>query len=208
MPMSSVLRLVSSAALALLVAGCAMIPPEPIVTGPTTAAPPAPPMPTAQPTGSIYQPTTYGNYPLFEDRRPRNVGDIVTIVLNEKTNASFMDSWANANLNTDAKGGNVSQGKGDSTANNAFTGTITTTVVGVMSNGNLQVAGEKQIAINRGSEYVRFSGVVDPRSITGTNTVSSTQVADARIEYRSKGVMDEVQTMGWLQRFFLIASPF
>ena len=68
---------------------------------------------------------------------------------------SFMDSWANANLNTDAKGGNVSQGKGDSTANNAFTGTITTTVVGVMSNGNLQVAGEKQIAINRGSEYVR-----------------------------------------------------
>ncbi|MGV2904405.1 flagellar basal body L-ring protein FlgH, partial [Achromobacter sp. AGC25] len=179
-----------------------------------------PPMPLAQPTGSIYQPTTYGNYPLFEDRRPRNVGDIVTIVLNERTNASknvatntnrtgsatlgiaaapsFMDSWAGANLNTDAKGGNVAQGKGDSTANNAFTGTITTTVVGVMSNGNLQVAGEKQIAINRGSEYVRFAGVVDPRSITGTNTVSSTQVADARIEYRSKGVMDEVQTMGWL----------
>ena len=225
----SVLRLVSSAALALLVAGCAMIPPEPVVTGPTTAAPPPPPSTPAQPTGSIYQPTAYGNYPLFEDRRPRNVGDIVTIVLNERTNASknvatntnrsgsanlgiaaalsFMDSWANANLNTDAKGGNVSQGKGDSTANNAFTGTITTTVVGVMSNGNLQVAGEKQIAINRGSEYVRFSGVVDPRSITGTNTVSSTQVADARIEYRSKGVMDEVQTMGWLQRFFLIASP-
>ena len=174
----SVLRLVSSAALALLVAGCAMIPPEPVVTGPTTAAPPPPPSTPAQPTGSIYQPTAYGNYPLFEDRRPRNVGDIVTIVLNERTNASknvatntnrsgsanlgiaaapsFMDSWANANLNTDAKGGNVSQGKGDSTANNAFTGTITTTVVGVMSNGNLQVAGEKQIAINRGSEYVRF----------------------------------------------------
>ena len=173
----SVLRLVSSAALALL-AGCAMIPPEPVVTGPTTAAPPPPPSTPAQPTGSIYQPTAYGNYPLFEDRRPRNVGDIVTIVLNERTNASknvatntnrsgsanlgiaaapsFMDSWANANLNTDAKGGNVSQGKGDSTANNAFTGTITTTVVGVMSNGNLQVAGEKQIAINRGSEYVRF----------------------------------------------------
>ena len=141
--------------------------------GRAAAAAPTP----AQPTGSIYQPTAYGNYPLFEDRRPRNVGDIVTIVLNERTNASknvatntnrsgsanlgiaaapsFMDSWANANLNTDAKGGNVSQGKGDSTANNAFTGTITTTVVGVMSNGNLQVAGEKQIAINRGSEYVR-----------------------------------------------------
>jgi flagellar L-ring protein precursor FlgH len=85
---------------------------------------------------------------------------------------------------------------------------LTTTVVGVLPNGNLQVAGEKQIAINRGSEHIRFSGVVDPRSITGSNTVSSTQVADARIEFRSKGVMDEVQTMGWLQRFFLNISPF
>src|SRR3546814_4514613 len=97
-----------------------------------------------------------------------------------------MDSWANAKLDTDASGSNKASGKGDSSANNTFTGTITTTVIGVLPNGNLQVAGEKQIAINRGSEYVRFSGVVDPRSITGANSVSSTQVADARIEYRSK----------------------
>ena len=68
--------------------------------------------------------------------------------------------------------------------------------------------GNKEIAINRGSEYVRFSGVVDPRSITGSNTVASTQVADARIEYRSKGTMAEVQEMGWLQRIFLNVAPF
>ena len=227
----SVLRLVSSAALALLVAGCAMIPPEPVVTGPTTAAPPPPPSTPAQPTGSIYQPTAYGNYPLFEDRRPRNVGDIVTIVLNERTNASknvatntnrsgsanlgiaaapsFMDSWANANLNTDAKGGNVSQGKGDSTANNAFTHRHHHHHGGGRD-VQRQPAGRRRKA-DRDQPWQRvcpFLGVVDPRSITGTNTVSSTQVADARIEYRSKGVMDEVQTMGWLQRFFLIASPF
>lgn len=226
----SVLRLFLSASLSLLVVGCAMIPPEPVVIGPTTAPPPPPVPVAAYPTGSIYQPTTYGNYPLFEDRRPRNVGDIVTVVLNERTNAAknvatstnrsgdtevsiagvpkIMDSVINSDLNASASGGNNASGKGNSTANNTFTGTITTTVVGVLSNGNLQVAGEKQIAINRGSEYVRFSGVIDPRSITGTNSVSSTQVADARIEYRSKGVMDEVQTMGWLQRFFLIASPY
>ncbi|KDB92102.1 flagellar L-ring protein FlgH, partial [Bordetella bronchiseptica D993] len=120
----------------------------------------------------------------------------------------FMDGIINDKLDTDISGGNTANGTGKSSANNTFTGTITTTVIGVLPNGNLQIAGEKQIAINRGSEYVRFSGVVDPRSITGSNTVSSTRVADARIEYRSKGVMDEVQTMGWLQRFFLIASPF
>ncbi len=214
----------------LLLSGCALVPPEPVVTGPLTAAPPTPLPPSAVANGSIYQPTAYGNYPLFEDRRPRNVGDIVTIVIQEKTNAAksvdtSTDRSSSASMgitlapavlptnlgpkqNFEASGGNASQGKGSSSATNVFSGTLTTTVVGVLPNGNLQIAGEKQIAINRGSEYVRFSGVVDPRSITGSNTVPSTQVADARIEYRSKGVMDEVQTMGWLQRFFLNIAPF
>ncbi|HEX2519511.1 MAG TPA: flagellar basal body L-ring protein FlgH [Castellaniella sp.] len=218
------------AALVLLVAGCALVPPEPVVTGPLTAPPPAPAAPAAEANGSIYQPTAYGNYPLFEDRRPRNVGDIVTIVIQEKTNAAkSVDTSTNRNGSTDMNiglapailptdlgakqnfqvaSGNKSDGKGSSSATNVFSGTLTTTVIGVLPNGNLQVAGEKQIAINRGSEYVRFSGVVDPRSITGSGTVASTQVADARIEYRSKGVMDEVQTMGWLQRFFLNIAPF
>lgn len=220
----------SAGLLLALSAGCALVPPEPVVTGPTSATPPLPAPPAARPNGSIYQPTAYGSYPLFEDRRPRNIGDIVTVMLEEKTNAAkgvatstnrsgsaalgvgaapnFMDGAINAKLDTDISGSNASKGTGNSSANNSFSGSITTTVIGVLPNGNLQIAGEKQIAINRGSEYVRLSGVVDPRSITGTNSVSSTRVADARIEYRSKGVMDEVQTMGWLQRFFLIVSPF
>jgi flagellar L-ring protein precursor FlgH len=183
-----------------------------------------------EPNGSIYQPTAYGNYPLFEDRRPRNVGDIVTIVIQERTNAAksvstetnrsgsadlgiglapaILPSGIGPQQNFDMAGGNEAQGTGSSRANNTFTGTLTTTVIGVLPNGNLQIAGEKQIAINRGSEYVRFSGVVDPRSISGAGTVPSTLVADARIEYRNKGRMDEVQEMGWLQRFFLNISPF
>lgn len=213
-----------------VVSGCALVPPEPIVTGPLTAAPP-PRLPPPVPNGSIYQPTAYGDYPLFEDRRPRNVGDIVTIIIQEKTNAAknvdtatnrtssaslgmdvmpaaILPNSLNSKQDMNASGGNKMEGKGSSSAANTFSGTITTTVVGVLPNGNLQIAGQKQIAINRGSEYVRFSGVVDPRSITGSNTVLSTQVADARMEYRSKGTMDEVQTMGWLQRFFLNISPF
>src|SRR3546814_4236215 len=89
-------------------------------------------------------------------------------------------------------GSNASEGKGSTRADNTFQGTLTTTVIGVLPNGNLQIAGDKQIAINRGSEQIRFSGVVDPRSITGSNTVSSTQVADARLESRSKGTTDEI----------------
>ncbi|MFA7437626.1 flagellar basal body L-ring protein FlgH [Castellaniella sp.] len=211
-------------------AGCALVPPEPIVTGPLTAMPPPAPAPEAVANGSIYQPSTYGHYPLFEDHRPRHVGDIVTVIIQEKTHATksvdtstnragsaglgitlapdFLPPALGPRQNFDASGGNESKGKGSSSANNLFNGSLTTTVVGVLANGNLQIAGEKQIAINRGSEYIRFSGVVDPRSITGAGSISSTLVADARIEYRSRGVMDEVQQMGWLQRFFLNVAPF
>ena len=56
--------------------------------------------------------------------------------------------------------------------------------------------------------FVRFSGVVNPASVTAGNTVLSTQVADARIEYRANGYIDEAQAMGWLTRFFLNVLPF
>lgn len=215
-----------------VVTGCGLIPPDPVVTGPLTAAP-TPPMkldPTKKPTGSIMGQSLGVSYPLFEDRRPRNVGDIVTIVIEEKTNAAknvststnktgdatlnaksltgYVPTDIAAKMGFDASGANNASGKGSSSADNKFSGILTTTVIEVLPNGNLRVAGNKEMAINRGSEYVRFSGVVDPRSITGSGTVQSTQVSDARIEYRSKGTMDEVQTMGWLQRFFLNLSPF
>jgi len=70
------------------------------------------------------------------------------------------------------------------------------------------VSGEKQIAMTQGTEYIRFSGVVHPRTITATNTVLSTQVADARIEYKANGYIDSAQVMGWLARFFLTFLPF
>jgi len=82
------------------------------------------------------------------------------------------------------------------------------TVLEVLTNGNLRVRGEKQILINQGTEFIRFSGVVDPLEISDTNTVPSTQVADARIEYVGDGYINEAQHMGWLQRFFLNISPF
>jgi len=228
--MPLVLSRAGAALLALGLSACAMIPPEAVVTVPTTATPPAPLAPLAVPNGAIYQPTTYGNFPLFEDRRPRNVGDIVTVLIQERTNAAknvatttkrdgsaslsatsvpdFLPPALGAKQNLDIAGSNQANGTGASRAANQFSGTLTTTVIAVLPNGNLQLAGEKQIAINRGSEYIRFSGVVDPRSVTGANTVLSTQVADARIEFRNQGVMDEVQTMGWMQRFFLNISPF
>ncbi|PIJ51925.1 flagellar basal body L-ring protein [Erwinia sp. OLTSP20] len=219
------------AALLLTLNGCALVPRTPLVKGPTTAQPvPAQPPVT---NGSIFQgvmPMNYGYQPLFEDRRPRNVGDTLTIVLQENVSAS-KNSSANATRNGSTsfgmsvvprylsgplgnnradiagEGKNDFAGKGGATANNTFTGTITVTVNQVLPNGNLNVVGEKQIEINQGTEFIRFSGVVNPRTISGSNTVISTQVADARIEYVGNGYINEAQTMGWLQRFFLNLSP-
>jgi flagellar L-ring protein FlgH len=114
----------------------------------------------------------------------------------------------NARADMDMSGDSTFGGKGGANANNTFNGTITVTVNQVLVNGNLHVVGEKQIAINQGTEFIRFSGVVNPRTISGSNSVTSTQVADARIEYVGNGYINEAQTMGWLQRFFLNVSPF
>ncbi|WP_153099116.1 flagellar basal body L-ring protein FlgH [Paraburkholderia hayleyella] len=217
-------RLALSVLLAGLLGGCGLVPKEPIIQQPMTAAPPIPPQ--AQTPGSIYNPG-YAGRPLFEDQRPRNIGDILTIVIAENVNAT-KSSGANTNrqgstnlavptagflpgffsrANLDATGANKFQANGGANASNTFNGTITVTVTNVLPNGNLVVSGEKQMLINQGNEFVRFSGVVNPNTISGVNSVYSTQVADAKIEYSAKGYIDESQNMGWLQRFFLNVSP-
>jgi len=177
--------------------------------------------------GAIFQ-RHQGYVPLFEDLRPRRVGDILTIVVNEQVSASKNASSSTlrsaggtlvldqlpdaleelAKYGFDLSSEQTFNGGGGSRANNTFTGTITVSVQEVFANGNLRVAGEKQIAINRGTEYIRFSGVVNPRSIDGRNTVPSTSVADARIQYTGDGYISEAQRMGWLQRFFLNVAPY
>jgi flagellar L-ring protein FlgH len=205
--------------------GCAYYPKrEPITQQPMTAVPPAPPTNTSA--GSIYNPG-YAGRPLFEDQRPRNIGDILTIVIAENINAQ-KSSGANTSrssatqfgttssgflsglfgkMNLNSTGSNTFNGSGGANASNTFNGVLTVTVTNVLPNGNLVVSGEKVMLINQGNEYVRFSGVVNPNTVAGDNSVLSTDVADARIEYSAKGVINEAETMGWLQRFFLNVAP-
>lgn len=206
-------------------AGCAQIEHrQPITQQPMSAVAPVPPQ--LQPPGSIYNPG-YAGHPLFEDQRPRNTGDVLTIVIAENINATkssaataarngttnlavptagFLSGLFN-HVNLNASGANTFNGTGGANASNTFNGTITVTVTNVLPNGNLVVSGEKQMLINQGNEFVRFSGVVNPNTVSGANTVLSTEVADARIEYSAKGYINEAQSMGWLQRFFLNVAP-
>ncbi len=214
------MALVLSAALA----GCATPPTN--VHQPMSARP-APVAPIVTTPGSIY--ASANNTTLFELKRARNVGDVLTILISEKTNATKKaNSSANRAQTNDFGvtslfglpgksflGSSLSdssthkfEGKGESNADNTFTGTITVTVIEVLPNGNLLVSGEKQIGLNQDTQFIRLSGVVDPSHIGFGNTLASAEVADARIEYRGTGTVDSAQVMGWLSRFFLSFLPF
>lgn len=221
------MRRASLVLLALLAGGCVSGGQVQMHT-PLTARPqPAPPAPKAV-DGAIFQ--AGGPYrPLFEDRRARFVGDTIVININERISAnrqsrSAADRTASTSFSLPLvkgvpgksfQGAGVTgdsstafEGKGESSNSNVFTGTITTTVVEVLVNGNLVVAGDKQIGLNHNSEIIRFSGVVTPAAIVAGNTVSSTQVADVRLEYIGRGYIDQAQAMPWLQRVFLSVLPF
>lgn len=215
--------------LAALMAGC-------VSTPPTSVHQPMTVRPTYQDrgaaaSGGIFQ--AYSARPLFEDRRARYVGDILTVNIRENNRASA-EAESNASrsaevnakidalnvppfnvnplnraagLNAAAKSDNIFSGSGDVNNNNVFQGIITVTVIEVLPNGNLLVSGEKQVSIGHQQEFIRLSGVVNPLDIR-SESVDSSRIADARIEYKSAGYISEAQVMGWLARFFLTALPF
>jgi flagellar L-ring protein precursor FlgH len=168
--------------------------------------------------------------PLFEDRRARQVGDTLIVSIDESTSASKAGgNKAERKSNLDqsvtgatalkrfpaqlAKAGvtysstSAFDGKGETSENNSFVGAMSVTVLDVLANGNLVVAGEKQVAIGDSEEFIRFSGVVNPTMMIG-NSVRSTQVADARVEYRSRGTVDDAMRPGWFSRAFNVVNPF
>ena len=225
------LRLMGCAAL-VLATGCASINPAPPVDVLPTAPPPVAtlPRPAGPATGSLFHAASYR--PAFEDPRARMPGDTLTIQITEKVNAS-QSSSANINRTGSASGsisaipgivakeltrdrnfnlggesGNEFAGQGDNANKNDFSGVITVTVQEVLPNGHLLVAGEKQIGINSNVDVLKFSGTIDPRHIRPGNTIASTQVANARIESRGRGAVDEALSIGWLGRFFLNVFPF
>ena len=206
----------------LALTGCAATPTS-IVSQPTTARPLSPAQLPAPSNGAIFQANAYR--PHFEDRRARQVGDVINIVITERTSAvkagassgnksggvSFglpgpLQSKLGANIATSAE--NTHADGDNQSASNTFTGTMGATVVEVLANGNLIVAGEKQVAMNKGVEFIRFSGMINPDNIATGNTVASTAVADAKVEYRTSSQVDRAEMASMASRFFQSLLPF
>jgi flagellar L-ring protein precursor FlgH len=168
--------------------------------------------------GAIYQ--SGRELVLAENPVAHHIGDIVTIVLNEATAAQKSATTTTSKANTVTMPGttlinkNVSwltnslndaskfDGQGASAQSNSLTGYLTATVLKVLPNGNLFVAGEKQIALNQGKEFVRVTGVIRPIDLASDNSVPSFRVASARITYDGRGALADANAQSWLARFF------
>lgn len=208
-------------ALLLALAGCSTVPTT-IVQKPTSSRPML--ADAGTPTdGAIYNAGSYR--PMFEDRKARHIGDLLTINIVEKTSAvkagassgnkSGSASFSTPGLLQGRLGASVGLESGakfadgdNQSASNTFSGTIACTVSEVLPNGNLVVVGEKQVAMNKGVEYIRFSGMVSPDTIMPGNIVPSTLVADARVEYRTSSRIDRAEMNSMLSRFFQSLLPF
>lgn len=173
--------------------------------------------------GAIF--AAYQSRALIEDPKAQNVGDILTVLLVERTDASKKantttkkeTSVTNANpevfgrplthngtplLSASVEGDQNFRGEGSSSQSNSLAGTITVTVVERYPNGNLKVAGKKQLSLNQGSEFVSIAGIVRPIDISTQNTVTSDRLALAEISYGGKGAVNDANNMGFLARFF------
>lgn len=172
---------------------------------------------------AIYQPETA--FLLTEDIRARRVGDMLTVTLQEqmdaqKTADTSTSKTTDSTISPPTIFGNpvthngteifdnsmssdhAFDGQAESTQSNSLTGSITVTVVSVLANGYLVVQGEKWININQGDEYIRLRGIVRPSDINPDNSVESTRVANAQIQYSGNGALADSNESGWLARFF------
>lgn len=161
---------------------------------------------------------------LYTDRKAREVGDIVTINLSERTQASTRANTAITKESTNSMSGTVFgapvtvngqdvldnslsntrdfAGDGNSTQSNQITGTLTAQVVQKLPNGNLVIQGSKELTLNQGNELIQVQGIIRTADIGPDNTIASTRVADARIVYGGRGPIARSNAMGWLDRFF------
>jgi flagellar L-ring protein precursor FlgH len=175
-------------------------------------------------TGGLFQAST--NMELFSDVKARRIGDVITVVLEEKTDAkksasTNTDKSTELDLpnptilgrsditiggypvfNLDAESANTFAGSGDSAQSNSLSGNISVTVAAVYPNGNMLIKGEKVMNLNQGAEIIRLSGIVRPADVTPQNTVQSTQIADVQITYSGEGAVADSNEQGWLARFF------
>lgn len=208
---------------ALLLGACAA--PAPLVQGPVLARPAPQPLYLERPSnGAIYQPHMAAGSLFSGERRPQAIGDTLKVDVSESFKAAQKQSTETGrdsklavkgpgagrkssglleslwNADASASGSDEFKGGGSTESSSSFNAQIAVSVINVMPNGHLLVAGERSTRLNGGATTLRFSGLVDPRDIQPGNVVSSAQVVNAMLESVAQGDVSEAASRNWVQR--------
>lgn len=193
------------------------------------------PQPEPRSDGSLWSDNAQLN-DLYADAKARGVGDIVTIKIVESSKASNSASTSTGkntafSLGIDKflglesgypkvgqtfnpfsriEGGmkNAFDGKGDTTRKGDLTAYMTAKVIDKLPNGNLVIAGSREVMINHEKQLIVLTGTIRERDISPENVIQSTYISDAKITYTGVGDVDDTQRQGWLARFLNVISPF
>lgn len=224
--MHRALKICFSLLIAIYLSGCVIAPP-PQPDDPFYSPVMAPTAPIARANeGSLYH--TGLGVSLYTDTKAHRIGDVITIVLDERTVSSKSSStsvtkdsglsfneaadgntllgtnptFKNLSLLTELQQNRSFDGGADADQSNRLQGNITAMVSDILPNGNLVIRGEKWMKLNQGDEFIRVSGILRPADISPDNSALSTKLANARISYSGTGSLADSQTMGWLSRVF------
>lgn len=199
----------------LCLSACSVAPTSIIPHATSVQASLAKPMPQ---NGSIYQAATYRS--ALGDYHARAVGDVMNVIINEAASANksnqVSDKYASSvqadlksfmginlhNIGVSETASINSSDQANGSAKFQFSGSVAVTVLEVLPNGNLLVSGEKQIGMDKGTEFIRISGVINPIKILHGNVIPSTELADARVEYRTNSQLDPAELIKSIGRIF------
>lgn len=182
------------------------------------------------PSGSIW-PGERATNMLFADRRARYINDIITIIIDEDSSGensantktgrdssatagiagitqAFPDKRMVSKYELGGSSTNSLKGSGNTSRDGKLKARITAQVTRVLENGNLVIEGKRQLTVNKEDQYIIISGIVRPDDISSDNIVSSQYVADAKIIYTGKGVINDKMRPGWLTRVIDWVWPF
>lgn len=189
---------------------------------------------TQHPPGSLFG---SGDNPLFSDRKAMHVNDIVTVMISENTSQSSNGSKKTSKTNNATLGGGALsagsglsfatdqinrysslgfktnsdssyQGQGSQSRTEKFQTAISARVIKIMSNGNYFIEGSREILIDGEKQIIQLSGVIRPYDISGSNTIDSKYIADAKILYTTQGDIAKATTKPWGTKFFETIWPF
>ncbi len=184
--------------------------------------------------GAIYSSNSRN---LFQDRRARNIGDLVMVNIVE-TSSGSKKAETKTSRDSTLVGGisslfgfesflkgedgrhtpsltsmntNIAkefEGTGETTRNSTVTASLSARIIDITMEGNLMIRGYREIRVNNETQHIILSGIARPDDISKDNTILSTHIADARIEYTGTGAISSKQQPGWLANLMDVAWPF